>query len=327
MIPDASVAARGASDPATAAFKDWVRRIVKDAAELRALDDGELDAVIDPATGNAIMLPEAQVVLHGSRRTVRCAFDALPGGVCVLNPDGTVVMTNRAWRKFAIARGGAGLGVREGDNFLVACRAAGEGERVQARAVAAGLRRVLAGSRPQYRCEYVSPSPDGNCAFTLVITGPASNADPQITVTRENIHERLHVRASHGSGRTRRSRIAALARAGTRNRLLAVLPAHVYERLLGGLEPVTLTYGEVLHEQGQRMKHVYFPNDCLVSLLTVVEGHRALEVGLVGREGMIGSRLALGLTASPVRALSAESGGCAGNRSRPRPRDPAGRGS
>ena len=34
-----------------------------------------------------------------------------------------------------------------------------------------------------------------------------------------------------------------------------------------------------------------------------VEGHRALEVGLVGREGMVGARLALGATKSTVRAL------------------------
>ena len=51
------------------------------------------------------------------------------------------------------------------------------------------------------------------------------------------------------------------------------------------------------------MREVYFPSNCLVSLLTLVEGHRALEVGLVGREGMIGARLALGATKSSVRAL------------------------
>ena len=51
------------------------------------------------------------------------------------------------------------------------------------------------------------------------------------------------------------------------------------------------------------MREVYFPSNCLVSLLTLVEGHRALEVGLVGREGMIGARLALGATRSSVRAL------------------------
>jgi CRP-like cAMP-binding protein len=51
------------------------------------------------------------------------------------------------------------------------------------------------------------------------------------------------------------------------------------------------------------MRHVYFPSDCVVCLLTVVEGHRALEVGLVGREGMVGSRLALGITTASVRAM------------------------
>ena len=40
-----------------------------------------------------------------------------------------------------------------------------------------------------------------------------------------------------------------------------------------------------------------------MSLLIVVEGHRALEVGLVGREGMVGSRLALGISTASVRAL------------------------
>jgi CRP-like cAMP-binding protein len=51
------------------------------------------------------------------------------------------------------------------------------------------------------------------------------------------------------------------------------------------------------------MDAVYFPGNSLVSLLTLVEGHRALEVGLVGREGMIGARLALGAATSSVRAL------------------------
>lgn len=92
------------------------------------------------------------------------------------------------------------------------------------------------------------------------------------------------------------------------NNLLASLPAEDYHALLASLEPVTLTYGEVLHEPGQLIRHVYFPNDCLVSLLTTVEGHRALEVGLVGREGMIGISLALGVDISSSRALVQGSG-------------------
>lgn len=285
------------------AFKSWLRRVVTATAELQALDAGEIDAVIDPSTGSAILLPEAQAALQGSTRLVLSALDALPGEVCLLDAAATVVMTNRAWRAFAAAHAGAGLGVCEGANFLAACRDAGVAERAQANTVGAGLRQVLAGRRKLYRCEYVCHSPGGLCAYTLSIAGIAQDGAVYAVVTRENVRERSAARAVRGSGRATARRIAAVAQAGTPNRLLAALPAAEYDRLLASLEPVRLTYGEVLYEPGEKMQHVYFPNDCLVSLLTVVEGHRALEVGLVGREGMLGSRLALGITASSVRAL------------------------
>jgi hypothetical protein len=48
---------------------------------------------------------------------------------------------------------------------------------------------------------------------------------------------------------------------------------------------------------------VYFPSASLVSLLTLVEGHMALEVSMVGREGIVGVPLALGIVDSPMRAL------------------------
>ena len=53
----------------------------------------------------------------------------------------------------------------------------------------------------------------------------------------------------------------------------------------------------------RRFTHVYFPTDALVSLLTLVDGHLALEIGLVGLEGMLGIPVALGINVSPVRAL------------------------
>ena len=87
------------------------------------------------------------------------------------------------------------------------------------------------------------------------------------------------------------------------NSLLAALPRKSYLRLLPGLVPVELGFGDVLYEPGKPIRDVYFPGDALVSLLTLVEGHLALEVGLVGREGMVGVPLALGIDASPVRAL------------------------
>ena len=87
------------------------------------------------------------------------------------------------------------------------------------------------------------------------------------------------------------------------NSLLAAIPRKESRRLIDNMEQVALTYGDVLYEPGERIKHVYFPNDSIVSLLTLVDRHQALEVGLVGREGMVGIPLALEFHLSPVRAL------------------------
>jgi CRP-like cAMP-binding protein len=94
------------------------------------------------------------------------------------------------------------------------------------------------------------------------------------------------------------------------NSVLAALPRADYQRLLPGLEPVTLKFGEVLHEAGAPIRHVYFPVDCVVCLLTRTEGQRAIETGLVGYEGMVGIALALGVAVSPIRAL-VQAGGTA----------------
>jgi CRP-like cAMP-binding protein len=92
------------------------------------------------------------------------------------------------------------------------------------------------------------------------------------------------------------------------NSLLAALPRSHYRLLLAHLEPVAVTFGEVLYRPGEPIQYVYFPTDSLVSLLTLVDGHMALEIGLVGREGMLGIPLVLGTNDSPVRALVQGSG-------------------
>ena len=71
---------------------------------------------------------------------------------------------------------------------------------------------------------------------------------------------------------------------------------------------MTLVFGDVLNEPGTKIRDVYFPSNSVVSLLTIVNGHSALEVGLVGHEGMVGIPLALGVGISPVRALVQGSG-------------------
>ena len=87
------------------------------------------------------------------------------------------------------------------------------------------------------------------------------------------------------------------------NRLLGALPRKEYQKLLPMLEPVNLTFGEILYESQSQIRHVYFPTDCFVSMLTTVDAGRAAEVGLIGPEGMIGVPMALGVAVSPFRAV------------------------
>jgi CRP-like cAMP-binding protein len=99
------------------------------------------------------------------------------------------------------------------------------------------------------------------------------------------------------------ARRALLAQASAANILLAALPEAELWRLHTDLERVALKFGEVLQEIGAPIRDVYFPLDCVVSLRTQVEGRHALEVGLVGRDGMVGISLALGADVSSARAL------------------------
>ncbi len=87
------------------------------------------------------------------------------------------------------------------------------------------------------------------------------------------------------------------------NHLIERLPARDRARLLALCEPVQLEFSEVLCQAGTPTRHVYFPVDGFISLVAHVDEHPGLEVGMVGREGMVGSQLVLGVATSPLRAL------------------------
>lgn len=79
------------------------------------------------------------------------------------------------------------------------------------------------------------------------------------------------------------------------NRLLATLPGKDHRQVLANCEPVELHLAEAISEPGERIRHVYFPTDSFVSLVTPPDDHAGLEVMLVGNEGMIGTPIILGV--------------------------------
>ena len=91
--------------------------------------------------------------------------------------------------------------------------------------------------------------------------------------------------------------------AAVENHLIEMLPRKDRLSLLAICEPVQLVLSEVLYTPGKPTRHVYFPTDGFISLVAQLEGHPGLEVGMVGREGMLGAQLALGVVIAPLHAL------------------------
>jgi CRP-like cAMP-binding protein len=87
------------------------------------------------------------------------------------------------------------------------------------------------------------------------------------------------------------------------NRILSQLRHKDYQRLRPALEEVTVRFGQVLYQPGDRIEHVYFPNDSLVSLVAMAGDKQVAEVGIIGSEGAVGGSAALGIGISPFRAI------------------------
>jgi CRP-like cAMP-binding protein len=98
------------------------------------------------------------------------------------------------------------------------------------------------------------------------------------------------------------SKVTAL-RAPPTNLILTGLPKGEYRRLQPNLELVPLVFGEVIYEPGDLIRYVYFPISGIISLLAAVENRATLEVGIVGREGMVGLPVFMGVKSSRNRAV------------------------
>jgi CRP-like cAMP-binding protein len=85
--------------------------------------------------------------------------------------------------------------------------------------------------------------------------------------------------------------------------LIESLPSNSRSRLLAICEPVELAMGKILGEVDAPTQYVYFPTVGFISLVTTVKGKPTLEVGMVGREGMLGTQLVLGVESAPLHAV------------------------
>ncbi|HZE71673.1 MAG TPA: Crp/Fnr family transcriptional regulator [Pyrinomonadaceae bacterium] len=78
------------------------------------------------------------------------------------------------------------------------------------------------------------------------------------------------------------------------NLILAALPREEFESLLPHLESVSLPVGEILYNSGDAVEYVYFPGTALISLVTHINDGLSIEVGIIGKDGMVGIPVLLG---------------------------------
>jgi signal transduction histidine kinase len=97
--------------------------------------------------------------------------------------------------------------------------------------------------------------------------------------------------------------VATSSHSAVANHLLAAIHGEEFGRLLPHLERVGLACREVLHPADEPVGHVYFPEDGVVTLLSMMESGASVEVGVVGREGVVGLSSFLGGDVSPYQAV------------------------
>ena len=89
-----------------------------------------------------------------------------------------------------------------------------------------------------------------------------------------------------------------------KNRLLSALHAADYKRLAPHLETVHMEMKQLAFDTNKPIEYAYFPLNGIFSMLTFMEGGKAVEVATIGNEGMLGLPLFLGVNSTPGVAFA-----------------------
>ncbi|WP_319547860.1 ATP-binding protein [Desulfogranum marinum] len=120
-------------------------------------------------------------------------IDSLDSNVCVLDKDGTILLVNEAWRRFAAENASSTSNLVEGANYLDVCDNAqgDETETETARLFAAEIRAILKDEKDTFTFEYPCHSPDEQRWFTGTATKLiADNGYGKIVLRHQNISAR-----------------------------------------------------------------------------------------------------------------------------------------
>lgn len=171
----------------------------------RALAEGASDFLIKPLDRVETLLRidnlletrfrsellEAKV--QEAQRFLLSTFDSLTAHVAVLDQDGVIIAVNRAWKQFTQANDGETFLCGIGADYLAVCERSCDDDQSQGQAVAAGVRRVIAGETEEFHLEYSCHSPEQSRWFTVRVTPFVGDGPVRVVVAHESITERKRV--------------------------------------------------------------------------------------------------------------------------------------
>jgi PAS domain S-box-containing protein len=157
---------------------------------------------------------EAEHRLRDSRRFLRSILDSLAAHIAVLDSEGTIVATNKAWREFAVANGLGTHKASEGQNYLDACDAAAGVDAAEATPVAQGIRSVIRGDSDSFSLEYPCHAPDEKRWFVVRVSRFDSDEPCRVVVAHENITARKLAEVAESNLRIKYQTLAEQAIAG-----------------------------------------------------------------------------------------------------------------
>jgi PAS domain S-box-containing protein len=117
-------------------------------------------------------------------------LNALPSCIALLNPSGVIVSVNDSWRRFAVNNRLPDTNFCVGQNYLDICEQAVGEHAAEARAAAAGVRRVLCGDTREFTLEYPCHCPREKRWFQLTVTPLHKHQKRGAVVSHANITER-----------------------------------------------------------------------------------------------------------------------------------------
>ena len=122
-----------------------------------------------------------------SSEEARTVLDSLSAHIAIVDENGVILDTNRAWRDYAVKNGMPEGYDSIGDNYLDICDAADGEDGANARTVASGVRDVISGSVDEFLFDYPCHSDDGPHWYYLRAIRMSGDGPLRVVVSHEEI--------------------------------------------------------------------------------------------------------------------------------------------